>query len=74
MPSHITLKDVGKPGHDVKLQLDDDCRLWVDQARVHGIEREDDEVVLSMKGIPDSVRVDANAYLDFVGLHPVRTE
>ncbi len=74
MPSHITLNDVGKPGRDVKLQLDDDCRLWVGQARVHGIEREGDEVVLSMREIPGSVRVDANAYLDFVGLHPVRTE
>ena len=74
MSSYITLKDASKSGRDVKLQLDDDCCLWVDQARVHEIEREGDEVVLSMGGIPGSVRVNANAYLDFVGLHPVRTE
>lgn len=74
MPLRITLKDTDNPGHDVELQLDDDCCLWVAQTRVHGIERQGDEVVLSMEGIPDSVRVDANAYLDFVGLHPIRTE
>ncbi len=74
MPSEVTLKALRTGGRTVTLHLDNDCYLWADQSQMYGIVREDGEVLLLVGGRIAHIRVDADAYLDFVGLRPVRTE
>ena len=74
MPSEVTLRELRMPGRFVRLQHDDACYLWADGARVYGIQREDGEVTLIVGERRAWLRVEADAYLDFVGLRPVRTE
>jgi hypothetical protein len=74
MASHITLKVLRQQGRHVTLRHADDSFLWIDQARVYGIEREDGEVVLIVGDHREQIRVEADAFLDFVGIRPVRTE
>lgn len=74
MSSQIILEDTNDSGRHVTLLLDEDCYLWVDQSRVQELKRVNGEVILSLDERPGRVCVDANAFLDFVGRRPVRTE
>jgi hypothetical protein len=74
MALQASLRAFGRSGRYVQLFLDDHGFLWSNEEQVNGIEREDGEVVLTVGERHERVRVEADAYLDFVGLRPVRTE
>jgi hypothetical protein len=73
MVAQTTVQETREPHGDIRLAIDEQFHLWSNDVPVETFWREESEIVLSLVGTSEAIRVSADDFNAFVDFHPVKT-